>query len=136
MGEGAGVLFANATAGTGSYDNVAEDNIITGNGLSGVTMHAHTVGPGQTEDLNGNVIKNNTIGRNNFGGDDLDGTVADDATTGILVFSGTVPVKVTISHNSISSNKNGIWLGVGGHVSASMRHNVFHNVTTQVFTSP
>jgi nitrous oxidase accessory protein NosD len=136
LGEGAGVLFANATAGTGSYDNVAEDNIITGNGLSGVTMHAHTVGPGQTEDLNGNVIKNNTIGRNNLGGDDLDGTVADDATTGILVFSGTVPVKVTISHNSISSNKNGIWLGVGGHVSASMRHNVFHNVTTQVFTSP
>jgi hypothetical protein len=136
LGEGAGVLFANATAGTASYDNVVEHNVIVGNGLSGVTMHAHTVGPGQSEDLNGNVIKNNTIGRNNLGGDDLDGSVSDGATTGILVFSGTVPVEVTISHNSISNNENGIWLGVGGHVSASMSHNTFHKVTHAVFTSP
>ena len=55
-GEGAGVLFANATAGTGSYNNLVEDNYIAGNDLSGVTMHAHTVGPGQSEDLNGNKI--------------------------------------------------------------------------------
>ena len=46
-GEGAGVLFANATAGTGSYDNLVEHNYIARNGLSGVTMHAHTLMPGQ-----------------------------------------------------------------------------------------
>ena len=32
-GEGAGVLFANATAGTASYDNLVEGNYIAGNGL-------------------------------------------------------------------------------------------------------
>jgi hypothetical protein len=40
-GEGAGVLFANATAGTASYDNVVAHNYIAGNGLAGVTLHAH-----------------------------------------------------------------------------------------------
>jgi hypothetical protein len=40
-GQGAGVLFANATAGTASYNNLVAGNFIAGNGLSGVTMHAH-----------------------------------------------------------------------------------------------
>ena len=44
-GEGAGVLFANASAGTASYGNLVENNYIAGNGLSGVTMHAHTIKP-------------------------------------------------------------------------------------------
>jgi parallel beta-helix repeat protein len=135
-GEGAGVLFANAAAGTASYDNLVEFNTITGNELAGVTMHAHTVGPGQFEDLSGNQIVNNTIGTNNTGGDPLDGTATDTATTGILVFSGTVPVTVTISNNQISSDTNGIWLGVGGHVTATQSGNVFQGVTTSVFTSP
>ena len=43
QGEGAGVLFANATAGTASYDNVVRHNYLAGNELSGVTMHAHTL---------------------------------------------------------------------------------------------
>ena len=94
-------LFANATAGTGSYDNLVEDNHIAGNDLSGVTMHAHTVGPGQFEDLNGNKIVDNVIGQNNLGGDRLDGSQSDPSTTGILVFSGTVPVNVTIAHNVV-----------------------------------
>ena len=67
-----GTWKANATAGTGSYDNLVEDNYIAGNDLSGVTMHAHTVGPGQFEDLNGNKIVDNVIGQNNLGGDGLD----------------------------------------------------------------
>ena len=65
QGEGAGVLFANATAGTASYDNLVEDNYIAGNELSGVTMHAHTIAPGQFEDLSGNRIVDNVIGQNN-----------------------------------------------------------------------
>jgi nitrous oxidase accessory protein NosD len=135
-GEGAGVLFANATAGTASYDNLVEFNYIAGNELSGVTMHAHSLMPGQFEDLSGNRILHNTIGKNNTGGDPLDGTTKDPFTTGILVFSGTVPVKVTIAHNRIRNDHYGIWLGVGGHVTATLRHNVFQHVTTPVFTSP
>src|SRR6202008_4317318 len=85
-GEGAGVLFANAAAGTASYDNLVEFNTITGNELAGVTMHAHTVGPGQFEDLSGNQIVNNTIGTNNTGGDPLDGSATGKATPGVLEF--------------------------------------------------
>ncbi len=135
-GEGAGVLFANATAGTGSYDNLVEDNYIAGNDLSGVTMHAHTVGPGQFEDLNGNKIVDNVIGQNNLGGDGLDGTQSDPSTTGVLVFSGTVPVNVTIAHNVVFDNTYGIWEGVRGNVSTTLAGNRFFGVGTPVFTQP
>ena len=64
-GEGAGVLFANAGPGTASYDNWVVGNYIAGNELAGVTMHAHTLGPGQFEDLNGNNVIDNVIGTNN-----------------------------------------------------------------------
>jgi hypothetical protein len=43
-------------------------NFIAGNGLSGVTMHAHTLKPGQFEDLSGNKIIGNKIGTNNLSG--------------------------------------------------------------------
>ena len=82
QGEGAGVLFANATAGTASYDNVVAHNFLAGNELSGVTMHAHTLAPGQYEDLSGNNVYGNVIGTNNLGstvagpGDILDGPPA------------------------------------------------------------
>jgi len=109
-GEGAGVLFANATAGTASYDNLVAGNFIAGNGLSGVTMHAHTLAPGQHEDLNGNKVIGNKIGTNNLDGDTLDGTVKDLKTTGVLVFSGGTPVRTVIAHNRIFDNKIGIWL--------------------------
>jgi hypothetical protein len=135
-GEGAGVLFANAGPGTASYDNLVEFNYIAGNELSGVTMHAHTLGPGQFEDLSGNRIRLNTIGENNTGGDPLDGTATDPHTTGILVFSGTVPVSVCISGNHIANNHYGIWLGVGGHVTADIFGNRFRNVMTPVFRHP
>ncbi|HEV8103822.1 MAG TPA: hypothetical protein VGP69_08815 [Gaiellaceae bacterium] len=100
-----------------------------------MTLHAHTLGPDQFEDLSGNRIVHNTIGRNNMGGDGLDGTASDPSTTGVLVFSGTVPVQVTIA-NRIRNDQFGIWLGVGGHVTATMAHNVFQHVATSVFTSP
>jgi hypothetical protein len=53
-GEGAGVRFANASAGTASCDNLVAHNYIAGNELSGATMHAHTLAAGQFEDLSGN----------------------------------------------------------------------------------
>jgi len=141
QGEGAGVLFANAGPGTASYDNVVQGNYLAGNQLAGVTMHAHTLDPGQFEDLNGNRIVGNVIGTNNVGstqagpGDPLDGPPAQDfETTGVLVFSGSVPVTVTIDRNVISDNHFGIWLGVDDNVQASMQGNVFPNTTVPVFT--
>jgi hypothetical protein len=129
-GEGAGVLFANAGPGTGSYDNLVTHNYIAGNELAGVTLHAHPIDSGLFEDLSGNRIVHNSIGRNNLGGDPDAGV---SSTTGVLVLGG-VPVEVTISHNRIRNNEIGIWLG--GTVSATMAHNVFHNVVTPVVTSP
>ncbi|MDQ2960087.1 MAG: right-handed parallel beta-helix repeat-containing protein [Candidatus Dormibacteraeota bacterium] len=140
QGEGAGVLFANAGPGTASYNNLVEGNYIAGNQLSGVTMHAHTLPPGLFEDLNGNRIIHNVIGRNNVGspavpGDPLDGPPAQDfLTTGILVFSGTVPVHVTISDNQISNDQYGVWLGINGNVTVSRSGNSFHGVATHFFT--
>ncbi len=132
-GEGAGVLFANAAAGTASYNNLVEGNYIAGNGLSGVTMHAHTIAPGQFEDLNGNTITGNKIGKNNIDGDTLDSPASpkDLQTTGVLVFSGGTPVSVTIAHNLIFNNHFGIWLSkpVTAH---GLRTNAFANVHTPI----
>ena len=127
------IKFANATAGTAAYDNLVTHNYIAGNELAGVTLHAHPLDAGQFEDLSGNRIVHNTIGTNNTGGDPDAG---DSSTTGVLVYSGTVPVIVTISHNRIRNDHFGVWLGVGGHVTATLKHNVFQHVDTAVFTSP
>ncbi len=141
QGEGAGVLFANAGPGTASYDNLVAENYLAGNQLSGVTMHAHTLGPGQFEDLNGNRVAENLIGENNVGstvagpGDALDGPPAQDfQTTGILVFSGSVPVHASIVGNRLFNDKYGVWLGINGNVKASLDDNTFLQVTVPVFT--
>jgi nitrous oxidase accessory protein NosD len=132
-GEGAGVLFANASAGTASYDNVVEGNFIAGNELSGVTMHAHIIGKGQFEDLNGNRIIDNVIGKNNTGGDPLDfpASPQDPETTGVLVFSGGVKVTVKIARNLIYDNKIGIWLSKKVQASG-LKTNTFIDVTIPV----
>ena len=102
-------------------------------------MHAHTLPPGMFEDLNGNRIIDNIIGRNNVGspfvpGDPLDGPPAQDfVTTGILVFSGTVPVHVTISDNRISNDQYGMWVGINGNVTVTRNDNSFHNVAKHFF---
>ncbi|HLI15647.1 MAG TPA: NosD domain-containing protein [Acidimicrobiales bacterium] len=138
-GEGAGVLLADAGPGTASYDNVVAGNYIAGNELSGVTMHAHTLPPGAVEDLSGNVVVDNVIGQNNLGspaagpGDPLDGPpVTDPLTTGILVFSGSVPVSTTIARNRIFGDAVGIWLGTRHLVSATLDDNLFFAVATPV----
>jgi hypothetical protein len=133
IGEGAGVLFANETAGTASYDNLVEGNFISGNGLAGVTMHAHIIAPGHFEDLSGNVIVGNVIGENNLTGDTLDGPPgpSDQQTTGVLVYSGGTPVTVKIARNYIFNNEIGVWLSKV--VTASgLGTNTFFNVTTPI----
>ncbi len=132
-GEGAGVLFANAGAGTASYNNLVEGNFIAGNELSGVTMHAHTLMPGQHEYLSGNKVIGNKIGTNNTGGDPLDfpASPKDTKTTGVLVFSGGTPVWTVIARNHIFDNKIGIWLSKP--VKAfGLGTNSFHHVRTPV----
>ena len=106
-GSGAGVLLAGASAGTAVYDNVIENNEMHGNGLAGVTLHAHYLGG---EYVDGNEIIDNTIGRNNTKGDILDSPIssADFETTGIMLFS-SMPAHVVVSGNKISSNHFGIW---------------------------
>ena len=140
-GEGAGVLLANATAGTASYDNLVTHNYIARNELAGVTLHAHTVAAGTYEDLSGNSIVHNTIGPNNLGGDPDAFECAFSCvshrlrqTTGIIVV-GAVPLDVTIAHNRIRNDEYGIWLGVGGNVTATLQHNAFRRVGTPVVTS-
>ena len=132
-GEGAGVLFANAMAGTASYGNLVENNYIAGNGLSGVTMHAHTIKPGQFEDLSGNNVISNFIGKNNVDGDTLDfpASPKDTKTTGVLVFSGGTRVTLTITRNQIADNAIGIWLSKAV-TAAGLRNNGFANVTTPI----
>jgi Right handed beta helix region len=136
--EGAGILFANAAAGTGAYDNVVSHNYIAGNEMAGVTMHAHVLPAGKYEDLSGNRILGNTIGTNNLGGDPDAFECAFQCrshplrqTTGVLVF-GAVPLDVRIAHNRIRKNEFGIWLGKGKTVTASLQHNVFSDVTKAV----
>jgi hypothetical protein len=106
-GSGAGILLASAGPGTAVYNNTVTGNEASGNGLAGVVIHAHYQGG---EYLQGNKIVRNTIGRNNITGDNLDTpyTGADFATTGILVFSA-MPIGVTVAHNTISRNTDGIW---------------------------
>jgi len=129
-GFGAGVLFATPTPGTASYDNLVRGNYIAGNGLAGVTMHAH--GPASHEDLNGNVIVRNSIGKNNLLGDPLDGPPGPiNKPTGVLVFSGGTPVKVTVAHNRIFDNYFGVWLSAP--VTAfGLRTNKFSHVTIRI----
>jgi hypothetical protein len=134
-GQGAGVIFANASAGSASYDNLVIHNYIAGNGLGGVTLHAHPIAPGTVEDLNGNNVIGNEIGQNNLAPDMDDGPNSPQGTVGVLVY-GAVPVTIKIARNRIFDNTTGIWLGTGGNITATLRHNRFLHVTTPVLVQP
>ena len=102
-GEGAGVLMAAAGPGMASYDNLVVHNTIRGNSLAGVTIHSHT----PNQDVSGNVIRDNKIGKNNLLGDPDAGVPF---TVGILVFSAVVPQTVTIDDNHIVANRQAVWV--------------------------
>ena len=140
--QGGGVLLASGVPGnipgipgTGGavYNNLVKGNYLVGNGLGGVTLHSHT--PGQ--DLNGNTITGNVIGTNNLSPDsDFGPHYFDGQTTGMIV-TAVSNVTITIEHNLIFSNVNGVWLGqVGGPtISATgIASNLFVNVTNPVVT--
>jgi Periplasmic copper-binding protein (NosD) len=97
-GEGAGVLIAAAGPGMAAYDNAVVGNTIRGNGMPGITVHSHT----PNQDVSGNVFAGNDIGPNNLHGDP-DARVS--VTTGILVFSATVPTSETVRANHVHGNR-------------------------------
>jgi parallel beta-helix repeat protein len=101
-GEGAGVLVAAAGPGGAAYNNRIIGNRISGNSMAGVTIHSHT----PNQDVSGNVIKDNDIGRNNLLGDPDAGVTK---TTGILIFSAVQPQHEFVSDNDIDDNQIDIW---------------------------
>lgn len=130
-GSGAGVGIFGSVPGTGSYDNLVAGNFLAGNGLGGVTIHAHAPGG---EDVNGNVIVRNVIGTNNLGGDPEDGPPfpSDPSTTGISVFSAVASVQITIAHNVIYSNAVGIWYTSSTVTVTGLKKNRFHHDASDV----
>ena len=141
-GQGGGVLLATGVPGnvpgipgTGGavYNNHVENNYLAGNGLGGVTLHSHAPG----EDLNGNTITGNVIGTNNLAPDaDFGPHYVVSQTTGVIVTAAS-NVTITIEHNLILNNVNGIWLGqVGGATvtATGAASNRFVNVTHHVVT--
>ncbi len=128
-GQGAGVLVAAPFPGAASYNNVIEGNTIIGNGLSGVTIHAHA--PGAF--VGGNTISDNLIGRNNLDGDtDTVPPGGDLATTGILVWSLGTPVTETIAGNTIFDDWYGIWINSTVSAPGAASRNTFWAISTRL----
>ena len=125
-GEGAGILFAGAGPGTGSYDNFVGWNTTNGNELAGITVHSHA----PDTDVNGNRFVGNWASHNNLGGDP-DASVT--KSTDILVFSAGDPITGTVARgNHLSHAFFGIWT-LNAHT--SLAHNHFHDVVVHVHQS-
>ena len=133
-GEGAGVLFANASAGTASYDNLVQGNYIAGNGLSGVTMHAHTLdagpvrGPERQRDHRQHHRQEQPRRRHaGLPAGSPDGPEDHRRPRVLRRHAG----PLTIAHNHIFNNSIGIWLSKP--VTAfGLSTNSFHHVKTPI----
>ncbi len=127
---GAGVVIASEVPHERVSGNGVLDNVIRGNGLSGVTIHAHMA----NQNLNDNLIMGNVIGTNNLRGDPIGlappvTAVPDHHATGILVGSSSV-IRVFIRGNYIHDNWFGIYLN--GRIHAHITGNRFHRVRVHV----
>jgi len=127
QGEGAGILLAGGGPNTRVSDNVIRHNEISGNGLSGITIHLHVPG----SNLNGNTIEFNMIGNNNLNGDDDAGN---HSPTDILVWAtnGGSITGTTITHNVLGRATYGIWTK---NAAVSEDHNAFLSIPTPVSQS-
>ncbi|HJT87769.1 MAG TPA: right-handed parallel beta-helix repeat-containing protein [Bryobacteraceae bacterium] len=94
FGAGAGVGIFTFLPGGTVTGNLVSYNTLTGNGLPGVTFHAH----GPNEDLNGNKIIGNTISGNGADTEDA----ATPGPTGINVYGVSPIMALVISQNTIS----------------------------------
>jgi parallel beta-helix repeat protein len=106
---GAGILVAAAYPGGAAYGNRIIGNTVNDNGLPGVALHSHSL----YQDLNGNVIRDNVVGRNAVGGSHGgpgDGDAGIHGTAGILVWSWRTRItRLQVSGNRIRENYFGIW---------------------------
>jgi Protein of unknown function (DUF1565) len=106
---GTGYLIGAAFSGGAAYNNRIIDNEASGNGLPGIALHSHDT----HQNLNGNIVKGNTLGRNALGapgGHPGDGDAGVRHTVGILVWSWITPLKGTvISGNHIAHDYFGVW---------------------------
>ena len=106
---GTGFLIGAAFSGGAAYDNRIIDNEARGNGLPGIALHSHDT----HQNLNGNIVKGNTLGRNALGspgGHPGDGDAGVTHTVGILVWSFITPLKGTVvSGNHIAHDYFGVW---------------------------
>jgi hypothetical protein len=102
---GCGIGFFDSSPGTKTYDNTVSQNVLAGNGLAGIAMHA--IGTGQ--DMSGNQLIGNWIGLNNTFGDAAAG---DTQTTGVLAWSVISPVQglVIKNNNIVGGNHFGIFI--------------------------
>ncbi len=122
-GEGAGILFAGAGPGTGSYGNFVGWNTANGNNLAGITVHSHA----PNTDVNRNRFVGNRLSHNNLGGDP-DAAVT--KTTDILVFSAGDPITGTVARdNTLSNAFFGVWT-LNAHTKLARNH--FRNVHVHV----
>lgn len=121
---GAGVLLAAPLPGGAVYDNVVAFNTISGNGLSGVTVHSHV--PGQN--LNGNIIVHNTITTNNLVGDMDFAPHVDKMLTAVGVAT-VGPLSITIKDNRLVGDTYGVW-HTGPVTIAGLDTNAFVGIQT------
>ena len=103
-GVGAGIGLFGFLPGARVSDNTISGNRIIGNGLPGVTMHAHSPG----ENMNGNIITGNYISGN--GSDSAD--AATPGTAGINLYinvhGATGPSGIVVSKNVIKDEMNDV----------------------------
>jgi parallel beta-helix repeat protein len=128
---GTGFLVAAAFSGGAAYDNRLIDNEASGNGLPGIALHSHD----SHQNLNGNIIKGNVLGRNALGapgGHPGDGDAGVTHTVGILVWSFIDHLRSTVvSGNHITHDYFGVWTE---HVPAMKRSaNSYRHVRVPLF---
>lgn len=130
-GSGSGIGVFGSGPGSGAYDNLIEDNYVAGNGLAGITLHAHHPGG---EDINGNEIIGNWIEKNNVAGDAFDGGVSNFKTTAVAVYS-VPPVHMVIRNNVFRHNAIGVWL-TNTVTATGLPHNSYRDVPQHLFVAP
>jgi parallel beta-helix repeat protein len=119
---GSGILVAAQFSGGAAYDNRIIRNTVNGNGMPGIALHSHK----RLQDLNGNIIQDNVVGRNAVGGEitgpgDRDSGIHH--TAGILVWSAKAKITaLQVSGNRISQDYFGIWTQNAPHLQRAANH--------------